>query len=68
MAKAKRSEGPTTIRMDAETHARLRDLAARTGISQIRLLRALSFSSPEDYSRCEKRRLAALERGDNPTG
>ena len=47
----------TQIRMKAETHARFRALADRVGVPQTLLLRTLSYATPEDYVKCEQRRL-----------
>ena len=61
MAKPKK-DGETQIRMDAETHARMKTLADRVGRSQVKLLRTLSFADQKVYTECEKLRLDAVAR------
>ena len=55
---AESTKGGTQVRMSRETHDRFRALARKLGLSQIRLLRTLSFATPDDYMKCEARRLA----------
>ncbi len=49
-----------SIRMNKETRDRLRELARRTGMSQVTVVRALAFATAEELARCEKRRLSQL--------
>lgn len=48
-----------TIRIEADTRERLKALARDVGVSQIKLIRALSFASRDDFRRLENRRLQA---------
>ena len=57
MAKATKKDKVTQVRMNPETHARFRDLASKLGVSQIALLRTLSFATAEEFMTCEQRRL-----------
>ena len=50
----------TQVRMNPETHARMRTLARDVGVTQVALVRALSFATPKEYALCEQRRLAEL--------
>ena len=49
----------TSLRLNPETHVRLRELAREIGVSQVALVRTLAFATREEYARCEQRRLAA---------
>ncbi len=62
-----KKDGETQIRMDAETHARMKALADRVGLSQVKLLRTLSFADENVYTKCMKLRLdaGARSRGDS---
>ena len=58
------AEAGTQIRMKAETHARFKALADRVGVPQTLLLRTLSYATPEEYLKCEQRRLLEVEPAD----
>ena len=49
-----------SIRMNKETRDRLRELARRTGMSQVTVVRALAFATAEESAMCAKRRLSQL--------
>ena len=49
----------TSIRVDAETHKRLHDLAKQIGVSQVALVRRLVFATPAEYAEFERRRITA---------
>ena len=51
----------TRIRMERDTHDRVRKLARAVGVSQMKLLRALSFATRDDYLEFERRRIATDE-------
>ena len=48
-----------TIRIHPETRDKLKVLSRDVGVSVISLLRALAYSTRDDFRRCENRRLQA---------
>ena len=51
----------TQVRISPETHTRIRTFAKSMGVSQVALLRTLSFATAAEYVACEQRRLRTLD-------
>jgi len=56
------------VRMPAEARDRVQKLASGLGVSGTNIWRALSFATPDEYSKLERRRVDALSKAQSTSG